>query len=66
MKFNYKTIFLSIIMLSVSLATFATDEIPEPPEETDPPAPINTQLIWLAIVAIAFAYYQINTRRKRV
>ncbi len=65
MKFNYKTLLLSIIMLTVSFATFA--QTPDPDElvgDEDPPAPINTYLIWLAIAGIAFACYQIKARRK--
>lgn len=50
-------------MLAVSFAAFA-DEPPVSPEDGDPgtgdPVPINGKLIWLAIVGIAFAYYQIK------
>lgn len=66
MKFNYKTFFLSIFMLTVSFATFALP--PDPNEgdtgDDDIPATINTKLIWLAIVGIAFAYYQFQNRKK--
>ena len=65
MKFNYSKFLLSIVMLTVSFATFAQ---PDPDEEVgggDPPAPINTKLIYLAIIGIAFAYYQFNAYRKR-
>lgn len=54
-------------MLMVSFATFA--QLPPDPNEGepgggDPPASINQRLIWLAIVGIAFAYYQFKSRRK--
>lgn len=67
MKFNYKTFFLSIVMLTVSFATFA--QLPPDPNEGDtgegdPPATINTKLIWLAILGVAFAYYQFQNRKK--
>ena len=66
MKFNYSKFLLSIVMLAVSFATFA--QAPDPDDEVggdDPPAPINTKLIYLAIIGIAFAYYQFNANRKR-
>jgi len=67
MKINYKTVILSIFMLTVNFVTFA---LPADPNEGDtgggdPPASIDTKLIWLAIVGIAFAYYQIKSRRNR-
>ncbi len=70
MKFNYKTIFLSLAMLVVSFATYAQlpdsgDQSDTSDTESDPDASISTKLIWLAIVGIAFAYYQLNARRKR-
>ena len=54
-------------MLTVNFVTFA---LPADPNEGDtgggdPPASIDTKLIWLAIVGIAFAYYQIKSRRNR-
>ncbi len=66
MKFNYKTFLLSTFMLAVSFVSFASPPLPtdgEPGEE-DPPASINTKLIWLAIVGLAFAYYQFKNRKR--
>jgi len=67
MKFNYKTLLLSIVIFTVSFATFALPPDPDagPPGGDDPPASIDTKLIWLAIVGIAFAYYQIKLRRTK-
>lgn len=36
----------------------------DPPADPDPPAaPVNSQIIWLAIVGIAFAFYIINKKK---
>ncbi len=36
----------------------------DPPADPDPPAaPINNQIIWLAVVGIAFAYYILNKKK---
>ncbi len=67
MKFHYKKFLLSIAMLTVSFATFA--QIPDPDEDPgsggNDPTPINSQLIWLAILGVAFAFYQFKVYRKR-
>ena len=67
MKFHYKKTLLSIAMLTVSFASFA--QIPDP--DSDPgsggndPTPINTNLIWLAVLGIGFAYYQFVANKKQ-
>ncbi|OYU81503.1 MAG: hypothetical protein CFE23_03285 [Flavobacterium sp. BFFFF1] len=67
MKFHYKKFLLSMLMLTVSFATFA--QIPDP--DSDPgsggndPTPINTKLIWLAILGVVFAFYQISANKRR-
>ncbi|MDI1254459.1 MAG: hypothetical protein PSV16_00030 [Flavobacterium sp.] len=66
MKFNYSKFLLTLVMFTVSFATFA--QAPDPDSLVgggDPPAPINSKLIYLAIIGIAFAYYQFNANRKR-
>ena len=66
MKNNYKKFLLSIITLTVSFASFA--QLPNPDqagEPGDPPAPINNQLIMLAIVGVFFAYFIFSTRNKK-
>lgn len=49
----------------VSFVTFAQGEDPfDPPADEDPPgAPINSQLIWLAIVGVAFALFFFRNRK---
>jgi hypothetical protein len=68
MKNYYKRFLLSIITLMVSFAGFA--QLPDPGDGDggggDPPAPLNTQLIWLALVGISFAYYVISLKKKKV
>ncbi len=67
MKINYKKFLLSIITLTVSFASFA--QIPNADEAggggDDPPAPINNQIIWLAILGLSFAYFIFSTRKKK-
>lgn len=61
----------SVVLLTVSFISFASPIIPDPNADDDmtsedgAAAPINTKLIWLAIVGIAFVYYQFNLRKKR-
>jgi len=67
MKNNYKKFLLSILTLTVSFASFA--QLPNPDQAGepggDPPAPINNQLIMLAIAGIFFAYFIFATRNKK-
>jgi len=68
MKFNYAKFFLTVVLLAMNFAVSA--QLPDPNDGdtggSDPPAtPVNTQIIYLAIVAIAFAYYQIKVSRKK-
>jgi len=71
MKSYYKQIFFSVVMLCVSFISFAVPVIPDPNDDPisddsqEIAAPINTKLIWLAIVGIAFVYYQFNLKRKK-
>lgn len=46
------------------MSFLATAQPVDPPADPDPPAaPINTQIIWLAVVGIAFAYFIINKKK---
>lgn len=67
MKNYYKKFILSIITLIVSFSSFA--QIPNPDEAGapggDPPAPIDNQLIWLAVIGLLFAIYSISSRTKK-
>lgn len=67
MRNYYKKFILSIFTLVVSFASFA--QIPNPDDiggPTDPPAPIDTKLIWLVVIGILFAYYAFSSRNKKV
>lgn len=36
----------------------------DPPADPDPlPAPIDSQIIWLAVIGIAFAFYILNKKK---
>jgi hypothetical protein len=67
MKINYKPTLLTIMMLVFNFAAFA-QEIPDPnegePGGEDPPASINMLIVYLAVLAVAFAYYQFNMKKK--
>ena len=55
MKSNLFKLYATLMMAFVSFLSFA-DPI-EPPADDDPPdSPINTKLIWLAIVGVSFAF----------
>ena len=46
------------------LSFLASAQPVDPPADPDPlPAPINSQIIWLAVLGIAFAYYIINKKK---
>lgn len=67
MKNYYKKFILSIITLIVSISSFA--QIPNADEAggggNDAPAPIDNQIIWLAIIGLLFAAYAISSRIKK-
>ena len=55
----YLTVFISFICFLASAQTPV-----DPPADPDPlPAPIDSQIIWLAVVGIAFAYYILNKKK---
>ena len=55
MKSNLVKLYATLMMAFASSLSFA-DPI-DPPADDDPPAsPINTKLIWLAIVGVSFAF----------
>lgn len=46
------------------LSFLASAQPVDPPADPDPlPAPINSQIIWLAVLGITFAYYIINKKK---
>lgn len=64
MKFNYAKFFLTVALLAMNFAVFA--QLPDPndgdPGQDDPPAPVNTYVIYLGIAAIVFAFFQVRSR----
>ncbi len=67
MKFNYKKLILAMVMLSINVSMFAQGNPNLDPgtSDDDPaPTPINSWIIYMGIVAIAFAYVQVKKARK--
>lgn len=68
MKNRFSHIFLVILFLLCDFALFAQpgdDDGGGGLEGDDPPpAPINSQLIWLGIIAILYAFYSFKKYRK--
>lgn len=71
MKFNYTKLFMTCAFMVMSFAIFAQPpaDIPDPIDQVgdeDPPAtPVNAKLLYLAIAAVAFAFYQIRIARQK-
>ncbi len=62
MKNNLLKAYLTVFITFMSL--LATAQPVDPPADPDPlPAPIDSQIIWLVVVGIAFAYYIINKNK---
>lgn len=59
MRINYNKIMLTMLLFAVSFASFAQLPDPDGPGTggEDPPAPINSKIIYLALVAVAFAFF---------
>jgi len=51
------------MMAFISFISYA-DPLNPPADDNPPPAPINTKLIWLAVVGIVFAFYYFNQKSK--
>ena len=46
------------------MSFLATAQPVDPPADPDPlPAPIDSQIIWLAVVGIIFTYYILNKKK---
>ena len=55
---GYMTVFITF------MSFLATAQPVDPPADPDPlPAPIDSQIIWLAVVGIIFAYYILNKKK---
>lgn len=69
MKSSILKWYLLVFLFASDFVMFAQpgDEEEEGPSQEgddDPPAPINTKLIWLAIVGISFAFYLYNRKQQ--
>ena len=63
MKSNLFKLYATLMMAFVSFLSFA-DPIYPPADDDPPPAPINTKLIWLAVVGISFAFFYFRKQTK--
>ncbi len=67
MKLNYKKGLLVAFALMMNVVLIA--QVPSPDEGPsgggDPPAPISSYLIWLAVAGVAYAAFQYNANRKK-
>ena len=62
MKNNLLKVYLTVFITFISF--LATAQPVDPPADPDPlPAPINGQIIWLAVVGIVFAFYILNKKK---
>ncbi|MBC5834664.1 hypothetical protein G6N05_09355 [Flavobacterium sp. F372] len=62
MKNNLLKVYLTVFTTFISF--LATAQPVDPPADPDPlPAPINGQIIWLAVVGIVFAFYILNKKK---
>jgi hypothetical protein len=62
MKNNLLKTYLTVFITFISF--LASAQPIDPPADPDPlPAPINSQIIWLAVIGIAFAFYVINKKK---
>lgn len=70
MKKNFLTLPLVILLVLMDVIVYAQpgdDDGSGGLEGNDPPpAPINTKLIWLAILALVYGFYSIKKYRKAI
>ena len=63
MKSNLFKIYATFMMALISFLSVAQPV--DPPADDDPPAsPINTKLIWLAVIGISFAFFYLKNQKK--
>lgn len=63
MKANLFKFYATLLMVFISFLSVAQPV--DPPADDDPPAsPINTKLIWLAVVGISFAFLYLRKHTK--
>ena len=62
MKKNLLKSYMTVLM--TFMCFLATADPVDPPADPDPlPAPIDSQIIWLVVIGIAFAYFIINKKK---
>ena len=63
MKNNLLKAYLTVFITFISFLASAQTPV-DPPADPDPlPAPIDSQIMWLAVVGIIFAYYILNKKK---
>lgn len=63
MKNNLLKAYLTVFITFMSFLATAQTPV-DPPADPDPlPAPIDNQIIWLAVFGIVLAYYIINKKK---
>lgn len=62
MKNNLLKAYMTVFITFISF--LASAQPVDPPADPDPlPAPIDSQIIWLAVLGIAFAFYILNKKK---
>lgn len=62
MKNNLLKAYMIVFLTFISF--LASAQPVDPPADPDPlPAPIDSQIIWLAVAGVAFAYYILNKKK---
>jgi hypothetical protein len=62
MKNNLLKAYMTVFITFISF--LASAQPVDPPADPDPlPAPIDSQIIWLTVVGIAFAFYILNKKK---
>ena len=63
MKNNLLKAYLTVFITFISFLASAQTPVDLSADPAPLPAPIDSQIIWLAVVGIAFAYYIINKKK---
>ena len=63
MKSNLFKIYATFMMALISFLSVAQPVDP-PADDDPPPSPINTNLIWLAVIGISFPFFYLKNQKK--